>query len=359
MRNLLLSACCLLAGPAALAATMASQPWVTNRIAEAVAAIPQPGNYATVSNRAMSALQSHQNLQPSTNYTDAALAEFARTNKVLKAGPYIPTAGGTATNTVTVTTGGPAILELVRPWSSLERGAISFGDLSGGWTFDSSGLHRHIRTPFGTTLGGAFTFPEDAYETGGELALRSDIPNVDMSAASNYTDAVAAEFEDGTREVDYASDANTAFYLAGDDDTYNATDLIRESTNAAIAVCARKQDALPYPTNAIPYAAIDGAPSGGPEWTISVQDGDFIQYVTNGMARVRWWDYTYTDISDMSAWPDGAAMFVRFEKQQPITSWTVGNRIHLVGYGTWPTNNFQSVWWRSGTTIYVNILLEE
>ena len=120
-----------------------------------------------------------------------------------------------------------------------------------------------------------------------------------------------------------------------------------------------KQDALPYPTNAIPYAAISGAPSGGPEWTISVQDSDFIEFVTNGMARVRWWDYSYTDISDMSAWPDGAAMFVRFEKQQPITSWTVRNIIHLVGYGTWPTNNFQSVWWRSGTNIYVNVILEE
>ena len=57
-----------------------------------------------------------------------------------------------------------------------------------------------------------------------------------FAASSNYTDAVAAEFENGTREVDYASDANTAFYLAGDDDTYNATDLIRESTNAARAV---------------------------------------------------------------------------------------------------------------------------
>ena len=120
-----------------------------------------------------------------------------------------------------------------------------------------------------------------------------------------------------------------------------------------------KQDRLPYPTNAIPFSAIDGAPSGGPEWTISVQDSDFIEFVTNGIARVRWWDYSYTDISDMSAWPDGAAMFVRFEKQQTITSWTVGNRIHLVGYGTWPTNNFQSVWWRSGTNIYVNVILEE
>ena len=120
-----------------------------------------------------------------------------------------------------------------------------------------------------------------------------------------------------------------------------------------------KQDRLPYPTNAIPFSAIDGAPSGGPEWTISVQDSDFIEFVTNGIARVRWWDYSYTDISDMSAWPDGAAMFVRFEKQQTITSWTVGNRINLVGYGTWPTNNFQSVWWRSGTNIYVNVILEE
>ena len=88
MRNLLLSACCLLAGPAALAATMASQPWVANRIAEAVAAIPQPGNYATVSNRAMSALQSHQSLQPSTNYTDAALGAFAATGAVARAEAY-------------------------------------------------------------------------------------------------------------------------------------------------------------------------------------------------------------------------------------------------------------------------------
>ena len=140
-------------------------------------------------------------------------------------------------------------------------------------------------------------------------------------------------------------------YTTSDDDVMRRVDVA-----GAMSV---KQDALPYPTNAIPYAAISGAPSGGPEWTISVQDGDFIQYVTNGMARVRWWDSTYTDIGDMYAWPDGAAMFVRFEKQQTITSWTVGNRIHLVGYGTWPTNNFQSVWWRSGANIYVNVILEE
>ena len=97
---------------AACAITMASQPWTTNRIAEAEARVavkiaaatnaipapdystgnaqlvatieataPAPGDYATVSNRAMTALQEHQSLWPavaaSTNYTDAIAAEFA------------------------------------------------------------------------------------------------------------------------------------------------------------------------------------------------------------------------------------------------------------------------------------------
>ena len=278
---LLLSACCLLAAHTAHAATMASQPWVTNRIAEAEArtdakiaaatnAIPAPGDYATVSNRAMSALQSHQPLTPATNYTDLAV----------------------------------------------------------------SALGSELR---------------------GTIAKSAQ-------ASTNYTDAVAAEFEDGRRTVlnsDNSTFAQIAYELGDTSISYTAQGLIRESTNAAISVAASKQDALPYPTNAIPYSAISGAPSGGPEWTISVQDGDFIGFVTNGMARVRWWNSAITDISDMSAWPDGAAMFVRFEKQEPITSWGVAPRIHLVGYGTWPTNNFQSVWWRSGTNIFVNILLEE
>ena len=129
---------------------------------------------------------------------------------------------------------------------------------------------------------------------------------------------------------------------------------------AATAMAARKQDALPYPTNAIPFSAIDGAPSGvGQEWTVSTQDCDFVQFVTNGMAHVRWWNSNITEISDMTAWPDGASMMVRFAKQQPITSWSVATYIRLVGYGTWPTNDFQSVWWRSGTNIYVNVILEE
>ena len=64
------------------------------------------------------------------------------------------------------------------------------------------------------------------------LATKDEVFNA-ADQGTNYADKIAREFEDGTREVDYASDANLAFYLAGDDDTYNANDLIRESTNAA------------------------------------------------------------------------------------------------------------------------------
>ena len=146
-------------------------------------------------------------------------------------------------------------------------------------------------------------------------------------------------------------------YPTGKNARMEMEEYVEAATNA---VAEQKQDVLPYPTNAIPYAVIDGAPSGGgAAWNVNTQDCDFVEFVTNGMAHVRWWNGYYTDISDMGAWPDGAAMMVRFVKQEPITSWSVSNRIRMVGYGTWPTNDFQSVWWRSGTNIFVNILVEE
>ena len=43
--------------------------------ARIIALAPAPGNYETVSNRAMSALQAHQSLAPSTNHTDEAIGE--------------------------------------------------------------------------------------------------------------------------------------------------------------------------------------------------------------------------------------------------------------------------------------------
>ena len=191
----------------------------------------------------------------------------------------------------------------------------------------------------------------------------SDNIAADLTPATNYTDAVAAEFEDGTRQVNFA---NSAFYAdeAGNADylydpslgRVSPSDLIRESTNAAIAVAARKQDALPYPTNAIPYAAISGAPSGGtPEWrVVQIDENTPVSFVTNGIAAKLINGELY---ATTNGWPDGASMFVRGSVEMP--QYDVGEEIRLVGYGTWPTNDFQSVWWRSGATIYVNILVEE
>lgn len=120
-----------------------------------------------------------------------------------------------------------------------------------------------------------------------------------------------------------------------------------------------KQDRLPYPTNAIPYAAISGAPSGGgtPEWrVVDVHsfDGEELCYVTNGITRLYLGDYV---IISTNGWPEGAAMYVQGIKE--YEAWYPAPEMRLVGYGTWPTNNFQSVWWRSGTKIFVNILIEE
>jgi len=116
-----------------------------------------------------------------------------------------------------------------------------------------------------------------------------------------------------------------------------------------------KQDRLPYPTNAIPFSAIDGAPSGGQEWrVVEVDENTPLSFVTNGIAAKLINGELY---ASAAGWPDGAAMFVR--GSVVIPQYEVDEQIRLVGYGTWPTNNFQSVWWRSGTKIYVNVILEE
>ena len=113
MRKTSIIICIVLAACAACAeyVKQASQPWVrayvaTNRTdvsgkadvtnvytkaetdAKIVELAPTPGDYETVSNRAMSAIQTHQSLQPSTNYTDEALSAFAATGSVARAGGY-------------------------------------------------------------------------------------------------------------------------------------------------------------------------------------------------------------------------------------------------------------------------------
>lgn len=266
MKKLSIIALAVMACSPALAATMASQPWVTNRIAEAEArtdakitaatnAIPAPGDYATVSNRAMSALQSHQPLTPATNYTDAVAAEF-------------------------------------------ESGARTAANANG--------------------------------------ALQA---NYAESAGEATSATWAARLSDGGS-------------VGADNLTYS--DIIGgfvAATNGVPEAIGRKQDRLPYPTNAIPYAAI----SGGPVWRVTeVDENTPVSFVTNGIAAKLINGELY---ADAAGWPDGAAMFVRGSVVPG--PYDVGEDIRLVGYGTWPTNSFQSVWWRSGATIYVNILVED
>ncbi len=146
-------------------------------------------------------------------------------------------------------------------------------------------------------------------------------------------------------------------YTVSDDDVMRRVDVA-----GAMSV---KQDALPYPTNAIPYAAISGAPSGGgQEWhvvDVALDMPSSIRFVTNGCVVASFGQGAYLNYSRW-AWPDGAAMFVRLidvpQSYEPYCP-EQDSALRLVGYGTWPTNNFQSVWWRSGTNIFVNILLEE
>ena len=183
----------LLAALAALAANavqMATENWVSNRLTEATAPIresvaalnsatqkiqaavgllagnvytkqetddkivelaPAPGNYEMVSNRAMSAIQAHQTLQPATNYTDratnevlksairadaAALSAFASTGAVSRAAVY-----GTPTRWTDAT---GCVWEASVGWRIYTNGIVAVG-----WTAWS----RAVDTgPFGTSF---------------------------------------------------------------------------------------------------------------------------------------------------------------------------------------------------------------
>ena len=186
-----------------------------------------------------------------------------------------------------------------------------------------------------------------------------------VSASTNYADGIAADFESGGRSVSnasYAGEASISWMIL--DDTDEPIDysglmtrfgaIVGTATNGLPEAISRKQDILPYPTNAIPFSAIDGAPSGGQVWNVA-SITNMMEYVTNGMANAVWHDDASID-AYMGSWPDGGAMFARVKVEG---TYYLYEHIRLVGYGTWPTNDFQSVWWRSGTNIFVNVILEE
>ena len=166
--------------------------------------------------------------------------------------------------------------------------------------------------------------------------------------ATNYTDTVAEAFESGARSVDhansagYANESGISASLTLGADYIEARGIIETATNYTDEA-----------TNALAQAI--GGGGGMPEWREEFIHASMepVFFVTNGCMEVHVDDDMYVSTA---GWPSGAAMFVRCH----VTSdYAVMPPIRLVGYGTWPTNDFQSVWWRSGTNIYVKVLMPE
>lgn len=289
-----------------------------------------PGNYETVSNRAMTA----------SNYTDAVAGTLRGKGDltVYGYGPFIAYSYEGVTlsppvrinyTTISYSGGGSGV------------GWLSESKINGSYVFILEGLQE----------------VEYLVKSGNEFVVGSG-DRVSASADGKSITSLGRLAVDIRREstgIDYP----TKNRLATTNDiprTPGAVGAYPAASGSALE--SGKQDALPYPTNAIPYAAISGAPSGGgQEWQDVWDDamaGTF-HYVTNGMLR---FDIDQASIIvETNGWPNGAAMFSQIRVMEPSYTWP--SFVRLVGYGTWPTNNFQSVWWRSGTNIYVNVILEE
>lgn len=174
--------------------------------AKIVELAPQSGDYATVSNRAMSALQSHQSLWPavqaSTNYTDAALGAFAETGTVERARNYgTPTRWTDATgcvwevglalgNPVSDTPG--AVWDMYQYWPEDDLGKAymrlngvgweQYVNLPDGWTnftFTSSATrsdYTEDTLPYNITFVRRLEIP--VTNLVGRVALTNDIPAI-------------------------------------------------------------------------------------------------------------------------------------------------------------------------------------
>ena len=186
--------------------------------AKIVELAPAPGNYATVSNKAMTAIQEHQSLWPavqaSTNYTDAAFGVFAETGTVERARSYgTPTRWTDTTGCVwdvglvlgTPVSGTPGAVWLYYEYWPDDDLGKAYMELNGvGW-------EQYVNLPEGWT---SFTFNGEAsksdYSEGtmpydvtfvrrlevpvtnlvGRVALTNDIP--DVSGYATPADVTAA-----------------------------------------------------------------------------------------------------------------------------------------------------------------------
>lgn len=60
--------------------------------------------------------------------------------------------------------------------------------------------------------------------------------------------------------------------------------------------------------------------------------------------------------ADLSGWAEGQTVFTKIV---PAGTYAVATTITLTGYGTWPTDPFDCVAWKSGDKIYITALREE
>lgn len=193
----------------------------------------------------------------------------------------------------------------------LEDNVVTNVDLSGVVTVEAD--------PFFTAWLAGYTPPNT------DLTPSTNYANQVASKATNYTDAVAAEFEDGTRTAQYANNSghtDYAVYLHNDNasESYTASDLIRASTNTTEAVVApirqdisdlRTESALVYRlyqgSNVVAEVTNYNSQVNAPELKI-MQLNESNEYVTvwaetNGLARTlaRAKEYADGAIADRAA----------------------------------------------------------
>ena len=230
-------------------------PYYTRQETDIAIESAAPGDYSTVSNRAMSAIQEHQSLEPSTNYTDRALGAFAETGTVERARGYgSPTRWTDATGCVWEVgyrfdddwvADSSRVTQV--SWSS--AGYEGYPDLWAIYFTVDGTIQAHVyESPPGTTqtnfaisassweavYEGAFDFniyrsPHTTTNLVGRVALTNDLPGAISSTISDFAST-------GTVHAAESSTYSSRLFDASYDSAYDATYLIRESTNAATAV---------------------------------------------------------------------------------------------------------------------------
>ena len=95
------------------------------------------------------------------------------------------------------------------------------------------------------------------------------------------------------------------------------------------------------------------------ELVMRVSPTGFVAY-TNKVARPVNGSAAYIRVTsaatlaaDSASWPDGASVLAVVN---PLGVYSVSPALKLVGYGAWPTGDFQAVVWRVGSNFYVNVI---